>query len=249
MISARFVVALGFLGTAAVAAAQVPRDSGGPRAALAGIIRDSLGQPLPFVTVTADGRDLATVSDSAGRFHLGRIPAGRQAFTLMRLGYRAVNFEINLPPDSTILVDIRMRGAQTLPQVTVAAEREYARLSRDGFYERKRVGWGKYLTPEQVDSMSHYITTPAQLLRNINGLTIRCSRSSMIGCTVRGGGDRCMATFIDGVYWRGELDQNLSIGAVFAIEVYNRAAIVPKEFAHPATIRCGAIVVWTQSRR
>src|SRR5687767_7510739 len=168
MTSARFVVALGFIGSATMASAQAPGDAGGPRAALAGIIRDSLGQALPFVTVTADGRDLATVTDSSGRFHLGQIPAGRRAFTLMHLGYRVVNFQINLTPDSTILIDVRMRGAQTLPQVTVAAEREYARLSRDGFYERKRVGWGKYLAPEQVDSMSHPVSTPAQLLRNVN---------------------------------------------------------------------------------
>lgn len=244
----RFLTLLAWLVAAAPASAQVPLiDPMARRAALAGTVRDTVGRPLPFVTISADGKDLSTVTDSSGRFHLRGVPAGPNTFSVMRLGYKALNFEVRLPPDSTIVIDIRMRHTQTLPDVNVTSQRQSPRLARDGFYERQRGGWGKYLSPEQVDSMSHIAATPAQLLRNLNGFRVTCGVGS---CTVRGAPpNECLAVFINGVYTRGELDNLLQVGAVYALEAYNRSSAVPLEFKHPATERCGAIIVWTQSRR
>lgn len=258
----RILLLVVMVATAQVAAAQLPLlDSRAPRSALAGTIRDTAGRPLPVVTVSADGQDRATVSDSAGSFHLDGIPAGTNSFTVTRIGYKAVTFDATLPPDSTVFIEIRMRSAQTLPTVEVSGERRSARLVRDGFYDRQQIGLGKYIAPEEVEKLSPLVSTPAQLLRNINGIRLDCSaraRSQTGGCIVFGWRQRekiteqtqrgCMALFIDGVYVRGELDENLSVGVVYAMEVYNRGAIVPAEFAHPSTARCGAILVWTRSR-
>lgn len=251
------VACVACIAAAGTAAAQVPQvpliDPAARRAALAGTVVDTLGRPLPFVTVSVDGKDLSAVTDNGGRFHLGGVPAGRNAFSVMRVGYKALNFEVTLPPDSTIVIDIRLRSAQTLPDVNVTSQRQSPRLARDGFYDRQRVGWGKYLSPEDVDSLSAMVSTPAQLMRNMNGVRVTCGqkeRRQTGGCVVEGAPPSyCMVVFIDGVYRRGQIDELLSPGAVYALEVYNRAAVVPVEYKHPATERCGAIIAWTHSRR
>lgn len=234
-----------------IASTAQPQQPAAGRAALAGTVRDTLGHPLSLVTVFAEGKDLATVTDDSGRFHLSGIPAGATRFTVMRLGFRAINFEATLSPDSTMVVEMRLHSVQTLPGIAVSGERQSAALVRSGFYERQKKGWGKFVSPEAVEKL-RFVSTPAQLLRNVSGMYVRCGarerRLTGGGCVVSSSAG-CVTLFVNGFYTRGELDARLGTAEVYAIETYNRAAIVPMEFTRPSSeSRCGAIVVWTQAR-
>jgi hypothetical protein len=233
----------------ALSAQDAPR-----RAALAGTVRDTAGMPLSNATISVRGHDLTAVSDSAGRFHLSGPIAGRPEFTVLRLGYAAITFEATLPPDSTIVVELRLKRAQTLAGVNVESQREAAGLARAGFYDRQKSGRGQFLTPEQVAKLD-MVTQTSGMLRDLRGMRVICRRA--VGpCEVTGTAGACMSLFMDGVYTRDPvgrgmaLDERVSPNIVHAIEVYNTAGAVPMHFTRPVTEgRCGAIVVWTSLRR
>ena len=239
------------------ALAQVPAPTPGKRAALAGVIRDSMSRPLTMATVLVDGKDFSAVTDESGRFHLAGIPAGTNDFTVMRIGYRSVSFTTTLAPDSTLVIAIMLRRISTLEEVEVKAASISPRLERQGYYKRRTQGIGSFVTPDRVDSLSH-VATPSQLLRDVRGIEVQCGGRSKLGCIVatrRAHG--CLNLFIDGVFHKDQIDDVLPTTAVYAIEVYENPSIVPLEFqaSLPGKVSaltrkagCGAIVVWTRSR-
>ena len=232
---------LGLVTLASLAGAQTAG-----RSAVAGIVRDTTGRGLPNVTVTAQGRDASAVTDSAGRFHL-QVPSGLSDFTVMRIGYRAVHFEAEIAPDTTVMLAITMRAleAQPLAAVEVREERMSARLLRDGFYDRRERGFGQYLSPDQVEKMAGTVTQTSQMLRMMNGVQVRCP--AVGPCQVTGT-TSCLSFFVDGVKQRNILlDERVSPSNVYAVEVYPRRSALPQEFVDPVS-QCGAIVVWTRSR-
>jgi hypothetical protein len=235
-----------------VLVAGVPEMSSGQVgvATLAGAVTDTVGRPIPDVAVRVIGRDAGTVTDSLGRFHLAGLPSGNNQIGFQRLGFAPESLTVALHPDSTVTIQLRMRATQTLPDVNVRAATQSPRLARDGFYDRQKSGWGKYVTPEEIAKLS--VGTAAQLLRNVPFVHLDCdigARRATGGCIVYGSNKTCMSLFVDGVYTRGHLDQRVSVGMVYAMEVYTRSAIVPMDFQRPANERqCGAVVVWTQSR-
>jgi hypothetical protein len=156
--------ALGILAVLAcnVAFAQVPaRDTSARTSAIAGLVLDSLERPVPLATVTLDGRELTAVTDSLGRFHLAGIPAGANAFTVLRLGYQPSSFSATLPPDSTVVITVRLRRVATLDPVSVRAAALRDRLAKRGYYDRQRKGIGSFVSPERVDSL-HHLSTPVR---------------------------------------------------------------------------------------
>jgi hypothetical protein len=140
-------------------------------------------------------------------------------------------------------VQITLRSVQELGEVTVRAAAVAARLARTGFYDRRRTGLGTFITPERVDSLSH-VSTPAQLLRDVRGLTVHCRSAGR--CLVQTTANQCLNVVVNGAVFQGQLDDILTTSEIAAIEVYERRSLVPVEFK---VLRdCGAIVVWTRGR-
>ncbi|MEO7455425.1 MAG: carboxypeptidase regulatory-like domain-containing protein [Gemmatimonadaceae bacterium] len=221
------------------------QDAPARLAAIAGVVRDTLGHPLRMATVFVEGKDLSAVSDDSGRFYIARIPAGRNLVTALRIGYKAVSFEINLPPDTTLVTEIHLRVVPTLGRVTVTGERVSPRLAREGFYTRLRQGWGSFLTPEKVEQLQA-LSTPAKMLRDVKGLEVRCP-SAARRCAVNALPPHpCLSVFVNGSYLPGQLDDILSSSEVYAVEVYNTT--IPMEFQTAGRgAGCAAVVVWTVS--
>lgn len=258
-------VSVGLL-IATAAVASVPRKAHSPSwitsrvySGLAGVVRDSLGQPIGLANVAADRSASTTVTDDSGRFDLRGLPPGRNGFTITKLGYAPVSFEAMLPDDSVVVLAIRMRAVQVMNTVNVTAERITAYLARTGFLERRRLGLGAFLSPAQIDSMAPKVMTPAQLLRGIRGIDVNCGEHSWCTVTPRNLSS-CLWLWIDGVpHGSEQIDLfGLTPGVVAAVEVYDRPSIVPMQFQGtlPEKRRrgmsryggCGAIAVWTKSR-
>ena len=182
-IERRRLSALVLLATMLVVAVALPcqtprRDATSNHAGLAGVVRDSLGVPVRRVSVFLDGGLAAAVTDDSGRFDLRGLPSGESDFTLSKIGYAPVAFRVTLPHDSLVVVAIRMQSVQALPVVSVVSEREPPRLKRTGFFERRKVALGSFLSPEQIDSMADRITAPSQFLRNVGGIDFRCGSAA-----------------------------------------------------------------------
>jgi hypothetical protein len=213
-------------------------------AALAGMVRDGFGRGLRDAAVTVDKTELRAVTNDSGLFFLPGIPAGKSDFTVMRLGFGAVHFAIDLAADSTLVVNIPMKNVQALPNVDVKAEQVSAKLLRAGYYERRNLALGSFVGPEKIEKL-HWSTVPSTFLRDLRGTYVRCSRGGIGNCKVFMGTARSCkpVIYVDGSKRTGELDEVVDASEVYSMEAYDRRAYVPGQF-QPADC---AIVVWTKT--
>jgi hypothetical protein len=227
------------------------------RSGVAGVVRDSLGVPIRLANIFVDGGTRATTSDDSGRFDLRGLPSGPSGFTIVKMGYAPVSFETSLPPDSVVVLAIRMHSVQTLAAVKVTANRISSYLARTGFVDRRRLALGSFLSPEQVDSMADLIATPSQFLRGMRGIDLRCGNVACV--PVARNYTSCLLLFVDGVpNGPARIIDSLGLNpnSIAAVEVYDRPGVVPIEFQGGPPIKqargssgagCGAIALWTKT--
>jgi len=237
--------------------AQAP-DTTRKHSGLAGLVRDSIGRPISAANVLVDGSKVAVATDDSGHFDVRHLPAGVNGFTITKIGYAPLSFELSLPSDSVVVLSVTMRSVQVLNTVSITAERTNAALARAGFTERQRAGVGSFLTPQHLDSVAMTITTPAQFLRGVRGIDVVCPRD--ICKVVAHSPPGCLWLYIDGVPHGTEQIDNLSFSpsGIAAIEVYERPYMVPLEFQGQLPIKqgrnmslasgCGALAIWTKAR-
>jgi carboxypeptidase family protein len=247
---------LAFSASASVAA-QTP-DTTRRHSGLAGLVRDSTGRPISAASVLVDGSNVAVATDDSGHFDVRRLPAGPNGFTITKIGYAPLSFELSLPADSVVVLSVTMRSVQVLNTVNIKAERTNAALARVGFVERQHVGIGSFLTPEHLDSIAMTVTTPAQFLRGVRGIDVVCPRD--ICKVVAHSPPGCLWLYIDGVpHGTQQIDDlAFSPSGIAAIEVYERPYMVPLEFQGQLPIKqgrnmslasgCGALAIWTKAR-
>lgn len=244
------------LGASASLAAQ-QADTTRKHSGLAGVVRDSLGRPIVAASVIADGNSITVATDDSGRFDVRRLPGGPNGFTITKIGYAPLSFEVSLPADSVVVLSVTMRSVQVLNTVNVNAERTNMYLARTGFTERQRLGLGSFLTPQHIDSIAMTVMTPAQLLRGVRGIDVICPRDMcrVVGHSPPG----CLWLYIDGVpHGTDQIDSmGFSPSGIAAIEVYERPSLVPMEFQGQLPVKqgrgfsmasgCGALAIWTKA--
>jgi carboxypeptidase family protein len=246
------------LGASYASGQSPPTAAQRKKSGIAGVVRDSLGRAIRLANILVDGESLTTVSDDSGRFDLRGLSSGPNGFTVLKVGYAPVSFETSLPPDSVLVLAIRMRSVQTLSTVKVTGERINAYLARTGFAERRRMGFGSFLSPEQVDSVADLIVTPSQFLRGMRGIDLQCGNLACV--PVARNYASCLSLFVDGApYGPARVIDSFGLNpnSIAAIEVYDRPAVVPIEFQGTlpekrgrglsATGGCGAIALWTKT--
>lgn len=80
------------------------------------------GQRLAGANIQILGTVLGTISDSQGRFAMGRIPEGSHQLRISMIGYRVALLEVMVPTNEPVRVDL-MTSAISLNPVVVTADR------------------------------------------------------------------------------------------------------------------------------
>lgn len=227
--------------------AVMRRRSGDGR--LSGIVVTAVeGTPLGGAIVNVrDGP--AARANERGEWTLTGAPLGTRMLEVRAVGYyperRPVDVVAGGPPVRTALVTLQ----SVLDTVMVTASRMADRFAT-GFAERRRVGVGRYLTPEDIERRQPVVTS--DLFHMIPGL--RVERVPLGGTQINMRGifeERCLpAVYIDGHYMReltaDDIDTWVAPKDVAGIEVYTQGT-VPAEF-QPGLGDCGSIVIWTKRR-
>lgn len=78
---------------------------------LQGQVVDSAGHPLRAAIVESADPARAAISDDNGFFRLSGLPAGAVTITVRRTGFIATEFELRLPPDSTVGIGVKLQTA------------------------------------------------------------------------------------------------------------------------------------------
>jgi len=231
--SVRHVIAL-LVALSSSAGAQARGD-------VVGQVRDSAGLPIASAHVAATGR--YTLSDSAGRFLLRALPAGRIAVTVRRLGFEPgettlVVVEGREQPLIVVLVALPL----DLPAVTARA---YATRLVD-FNRHRETGGGRYFDRAQIEKSHAQLTS--DLLRRVPGVEMLTDQSGRPVLRMRRSARGCPPDYwVDGIRAQGLGVDDLPIGDIEALEVYSGPAGLPPEYMNRlGNPGCGAIVIWTR---
>lgn len=262
----RPILALLLLATCApLLAAQQPARSAG---VITGVVRDTAGQPVSQVRVSAGDTTRFAVTDSTGAFRLSGVTPGPQRVHFRRLGYVPAEFSVFVDADEDLRLQVELSALATaLDPIDVTRPISEA-LATVGYYDRKRqrdqgILNGVFIDPEEIEQRRP--TRTSHLFSGMPGVDVvyKSARGRSVpflyGRSVNAEGQRCQpAIFIDGVeqgqtpiggniQMDVDLDMLINPLDIKAIEVYPFGSRVPERFQSMRNITsCGSVVIWTK---
>jgi hypothetical protein len=135
-----------------------------------------------------------------------------------------------------------------LAEVRVEAERD-AGLDKVGFTQRKRSGFGYFLSGDDITKRAPNLLT--DVFRTIPGLRVTPSGTDYVVESARNAMGGCVRYWVDGAMWEavfpGDVDRLMPPWEIGAMEVYNGSS-VPAPFQMAGNSSCTAIVIWSKFR-
>ncbi len=211
---------------------------------------------LGLVTLfTADGDSVQSVlTDTEGRFLVESPRPGEFLLSASALGYKptVASSVFTLAEGGLMSLEFRIqRQAIELGGITVEARAsliQQHKLVRNGFVDRLRRGFGRFITPGEIERSSALST--GELLARTGRVTTRYAvggdRILMLGS--RG---YCTPTvYLDGIrlFMEGiALDAIAPISVLEAAEIYRSTNEAPIRYGG-GMAGCGVIVLWTKGR-
>ncbi len=204
------------------------------------------------------------VTDRVGEFTL-RLPAASYRLRLRRLGYSPrITQPIGVDSTSEASVQLWLTpAAVSLDTVTVVAEhamveKRLGYLVDAGFYERRRLGFGIFMTRSHIDSVMPRVVS--DLFHGISGVRVNCDRSRSCDLLMPAAalmfhrGTCWPSIVVDGVVVRAgglkqdplmNLDDYLNPFNIEAVELYRSPAGIPVQYSGYLS-PCGAILAWSR---
>jgi hypothetical protein len=214
-----------------------------------GVITDAAREPVPGVEVTAvdaSARARGAVTDSRGRFNLGRFPAGALSLHVRRIGYEArdIDVKVGAGGQPTSVEIVLLPVAVELDSISVSANPQ-GRLRE--FYQRRRqrAMFAHFLDSEDIRRRGP--ANASDLFRSVPGISIR-SNPAAGGNAIRIRNCQPMV-WLDGQRAPGtELDEVIRPEEIAAIEFYPSSAGTPAQYLERENRLCGLILVWTKTQ-
>lgn len=234
-------------GTAAmlalVAGAVHPGRAPAQSSQITGVVQSAFDDAvLPNAVVTLN-LSRSVVTDGTGRFAFSDVEFGTNILTVRRLGFELLEVLVHVPNDTTITLQVTLSPLPvTLEGVEVTADGESAvpHLAREGFYERRQAGFGKFLDRAAIEDL--HVSYPSRLLE-------RFPRRFREPCMLFVDGVRVDRSELDSRTLLQILNELVTVDHIEAIEVYAGVADVPARFNMTRGPGCpspAVTVVWTR---
>jgi len=205
--------------------------------------------------------DLA-VTDDAGAFQLDATAPGDYLVVALAVGYQpGFDGVLELDEGGYIEIGFYLQPAPIeLPGITATAERQ--RIDRyldgQGFFDRQKMGFGYFITPEKLEERPPSDTK--DLLRSVPGIDVLdqgyVGQSVQCSSLARSLGQAAPSVFVDGIkvhfpelsrYGRMiDLDAVVGMENLAAVEIYSRPSQVPVQYASAFDNRACVILIWTK---
>ena len=219
-------------------------------AQIGGVVADRRsGRPLPAATIriraagsAAEDTDWTGTSDGDGRFRSTFLPFGEYEVTIQAPPFTALEGSFTLREAGLFDLRAEMVGPEyELDPVIVFAGRA-SRLETVGFYERREVGLGNFLTRDELLVLNP--TRISDVFREIPGAR-SVPGTAGLNDQVRLRGNCIPIVVLDGLRLANPilLDNLFSVNDLEAIEVY-QGATTPIEYTSITT--CGVIMLWSR---
>ncbi len=228
--------------------------------------------PIVGAEISLPALNLKATSDSTGHFVITGIPAGNYAVAVRHLRFSPVSSLLSFGKADTVDTDMLMTAAKTvLPTVAVAETKPNAKMS--AFEERRRAGFGHFLTEEDLKRNEN--GRLAEALMRVPGNKVLTGNTQAAwlyggrGLQSRSGSttpslDRMdmakgakpgycySAVVLDGIFvYQGNSGETLfdlnsiPISEIAGIETYAGGATMPAMY-NGTRSTCGLIVIWTK---
>lgn len=232
--------------------------TGASAQALEGVLMErGSDRPIDLAVVTLLDQDgdsvMSVLTDDSGRFRLVADRDGDYLLAAAAWGYETTvaGSVFTLTSDGGLSVEFRIpRAPLELPGLVVNAQSLLKQhpLEVNGFVDRARMGFGRFITPAQIEESMAY------------GTTDLLTRTGRVMIEPAVGGDRIRMRGSMGicdpfVYLDGRritldglsLDSFVPLPVLDAVEVYRSAVEAPPQYA-VGVWRCGVILLWTRTR-
>jgi hypothetical protein len=137
-------------------------------AIFAGTVVDFARRPLAGAEVSLPDAAITKLTDANGVFRLTDIPAGKQRVLVRRIGFGQLDTVMIFRENETIERRVTLGRIVTLDSVVVAAAR--GDLLMADFEENRKMGFGRFITPEQLTKMEGQ--TLASVLQQLQGIAL-----------------------------------------------------------------------------
>lgn len=233
------------------------------QAAMTGIVReDSSARPLEGVEVLINGTPHRAVTGANGRYQLEGLQPGIFQVIFRTVGHIPVRMDVLLTAGETTRANATLvRSDVVLDPIVVTGEPVGdVGLAGPGFEERRRMGFGRFVLPEEMRRSEHMGLHDVLRRQGVNVMPVGDRWIPMHPTSRNASGqlDCQMSVYLDGILvHKGgrvgastvdeELDlrRGFDISALTAIEIYSRAAQVPIQFSG-AEASCGVVVLWSR---
>lgn len=187
-----------------------------------------------------------TTTDAEGAFRFDALPAGTYAIRTEHLGYEARRDTFRVPISKSMSIEIPM-ATEPVEMEPLRVDVRSGWLVEEGFYRRRAKGFGKFITPEDLEQRS--ATSLTEALRTVSGVRWgrRCVNGicrDVIVMALSSGPTGCRVKYyMDGNEMHGPVSPtDISVQSIAAIEVYRGISETPAQFHG----RCGSVVMWTK---
>lgn len=228
----------------AAAAAQVVR----------GEIRDAeTQQPVPSAHVVVRNQADSVLSEvtagTSGEFTMLGLPTGPLVLEVSALGYAAsAETPIDHQGRSLFLAIELTPNPLEADGIRVSVEAQSPFLRSHGYYHRRKIGHGRFVSPEQLERV--HATRSSDYFRRVTGVVVTNDEPQVARGPTSFSRSCRAAVYQDGQKLRDPLDASAFNDVVAppewieAIEVYSGPATAPAAWRGDAG--CGLIVIWTR---
>lgn len=235
----------------AIGSSAVEATTGG---VVALTVIDERGAPVAGAQARAGATGAFRATSDDGRLRLNGLRTGTTPLEVRAIGYQNATLSVDVPPGRELAQTVRL-GRSAVPMletVRILGARPYRDVT--GFEERRRNGFGYYMTNAEIERRVPFrFTDLARRLPGVqvivptgNGpLVVASLRASRGNFGSNGRRSICpMAVFVDDIPLAGaDLDTAINPSYIRGIEVYPGSAGVPPRYGASA---CGTMLVWTK---
>lgn len=133
---------------------------------IAGVVLDSVSEPIGGVTVQLGGIEAGT--DQRGRFRIEGVRPGTYILEFSRLGYASASDTVEVAAGEVAVVTVRLR------EVAIPLDTLEARAERAARGEAMRRGTRtRVLTRAQIDSLAPQTSSMGEIVRRLPGLLVQ----------------------------------------------------------------------------
>jgi TonB-dependent receptor-like protein len=191
-----------------------------------------------------------TRSDAQGNFVIVLDDEGEYRVRARRVGYQAsTSLPVRVERRQTVQTELRISSNEVvLDPLTVTARSappRSTRLDREGFYERERMGFGRFLTRYELRNMA--VTETTTIFRTIPGVQVVPMGGTRYSIVISRGGMSCAPrVMVDNLTIpASEIDTFVRAEHIAGIEVYRGPTEIPARYMGQRN-GCGLIVIWTE---